>query len=200
MIRTQNVGIVIPTQGRITLERCLESLMARNQGGYGAEVIVVADTFQMEEETKQHIRTLTNKYYAAYVEHNAGHSDWGYPQLNYVYRHVPLLSDYVCNIGDDDVFEAGVLPQIIEILSKKPLSLFMFQVALFPSPNRGNQRPVILWNDESRDIERKKVTGQNLFVPKIPTFMGNWTDDFVFMKELWHNQVTWVPLVTCRCY
>jgi len=39
-----SLTVVIPTQGRATLPRCLESMRTDLQGGYQAEILIVADT------------------------------------------------------------------------------------------------------------------------------------------------------------
>lgn len=202
-MRSYDIAVVIPTKGRATLERCLESLMPKYHQGYGAEIIVVIDTFEMGNLKLIEIERLCRKYQVTIRQHDAGFHDWGYPQLEYVYKTEEFLSDFVMNIGDDDEIIPGAFDKMIKVLNKSGLHPYMFQAILYPSPNRGNEEPVTLWNDENRTIERKFVTGQNLVVPTIPWLMGRWIDDFVFIKETverWHGGVSWVPIPTVECH
>lgn len=208
-MKTLDLSIVIPTAGRRTLPRCLESIKTIHQGGYGAHVLVVEDTYNNLDHvrnpnnfTTAEIKDLCKEFMVDYVAYDAGYHDWGYPQLDYGYRNGDC-SAFIMNIGDDDVMVPDVLPKMVDIIQHNGVQPYMFQSILFPSPHRGNRDPVVLWNDESRDIVRKSVTGQNLVVPNIPHLFGQMTDDFVFIKttiERWHGLVKWIPLPTCWCY
>lgn len=202
-MRSFDIAVVIPTKGRDTLERCLESLMPKYHQGYGAEVIVVIDTFQIGNMKLLEIERLCRTYNVIIRQYSSGYHDWGYPQLDYVYKTEPFLSDFVMNIGDDDEIISGAFDKMKTVLDKNGLRPYMFQAILYPSSHRGNTEPVTLWNDENRTIERKFVTGQNLVVPTIPCLMGQWADDFVFIQETiekWHGEVTWCPIPTVECH
>lgn len=203
-IRDMNIlTVVIPTAGRDTLERCLESLQPRNQGGWGIDRLVVID----KNSTKDinNVVKLCNKHYVDWITFEHPYSDWGYPGMEYVYKHRQENGLYIMNIGDDDVFVEDTIPQLVNIFASSGALLqpYMVQAELHPSPHRGNQVPVVLWNDSCRSLERGKVTGQNLIVPNIPHLMGNMADDFEFIRQTikkWDYNVTWVPKVFTRCY
>ena len=113
------------------------------------------------------------------------------------------LRDFVMNIGDDDIMIPNILPRLLDLIYRYGEQPYMFQAILNPSPHRGNRNPIVLWNDEQREIERKAVTGQNLIIPSNPYYMGDMTDDFIFIKttiENYDGLVKWIPLVVCECY
>lgn len=199
-----NIAVVIPTRGRSTLVRCLDSLMAKNQNGYGAETIVVYDTHGTSPPNDMNfsdVQALCDKYYVTLIAHDAGYSDWGYPQLEHGYKNV-LWSEYIMNIGDDDVMIEGILPKMVDIINRIGISPYMFQAELHPSPHRGNTEPVILWNDSDRSLSRQTITGQNLLVPNVPHMFGQMTDDCEFIQQTIKNWglVHWIPIVIARCY
>lgn len=200
--------MVIPTKGRKTLLNALESLRPMNQGGYGIRIIVVYDNHGPVPDdylARDEVSILCSEEYVEFTYHDAGYNDWGYPQLEEIYKRSAISSEVMfwMNMGDDDQMIGGIIPKIVDIINRYGVQPYMFQAELYPSTHRGNEEPVILWNDEDRSITRKKVTGQNLIVPNIPHLMGNWIDDFEFIKgtiDKWHGLVKWIPIVTCRCY
>jgi hypothetical protein len=203
-IRDENIlTIVIPTAGRETIWRCLDSLKPKNQGGWGIDIVVVVDTLDISEESMMNIIKAVNDNNVQMETRNADIHDWGYPQMEYIYHHREDNGLYIMNIGDDDVMVNGIIPKMVDILANSPLRPYMFQAELHPSPQRAIPHPITLWNDSCRSIIRSRVTGQNLVVPNIPQFMGHMTDDYEFIRqtaEKWDYNVGWIPLITCKCY
>jgi hypothetical protein len=201
-----DIAVVIPTQGRPSIIQALESLTSEAQRGYKPTVIVVEDTFGGKPDgyySTNDLRDVCKNYRALHLSYNSGYHDWGYPQLDYAYRYSVGRSEFIMNIGDDDVMVEGAIPDMLQIISHYGMIPYLFQAELHPSPHRGNTVPMPLWNDYDRSITRGKVTGQNFVVPNIPALFGNMVDDFEFIRstiERWHGTVKWVPLVTCRCY
>lgn len=198
-----SLTVVIPTQGRNTLQHCLESF----RGQHGSfEILVVHDTHgqSKEEIANLNISQLCVANGARYIQFDAGYNDWGYPQMRYVYTAENIIStDYIMNIGDDDVMTPGSIQEMENIMKIGGWTAYMFQARLYPSPHRGNTHPVIIWNDSCREPLRQLVTGQNLVVPNSPPMMGNMIDDFVFIRdtlEKWKGRDIWVPVVTVDCY
>lgn len=198
----RNICLVIPTKGRRTLLNCLESTK-------DIELLSVCVAYDGHGETPEGYFTegevidLATSYGASFDCVEFRYSDWGYPQIESAYKHMSPEHDYLWNIGDDDVVVPESLEQIFKVLEINTIRPYMVQAQLWPSPNRGNTEPVILWNDEDRSITRSKVTGQNLIVPNIPHLMGNMADDFEFIRstiEKWQNHVTWLSIVASRCY
>lgn len=198
----EGLTVVIPTKGRPTLLRCLQSIAVQT---VKPDVLVVIDTFGPTPEgylTKEEVIDECAEFDVRSVYYNAGYSDWGYPQLEYGY----LMGDchsFIMNIGDDDVLVEDVFDKVMVVTESNGIKPYLFQAELHPSPHRGNKEPVLLWNDHDRSITRGKVTGQNLVVPNIPHLFGRMVDDFEFIRatiERWHGLVQWVPIVTSRCY
>lgn len=196
--------IVIPTKGRDTLERAIQSALPENQNGHECDILVVADTYG---PMLDNVQALCNKYTdkgVRYREFNAGYNDWGYPQMYQAYTTADC-EPFIMNIGDDDVMVPAITERIAQIVTRNGWHPYLFQAELFPSPHRGIEKDtsVILWNDKDRSIKRQKVTGQNLVVPNDPSMMGLMTDDFEFIRQTikkWDDNVLWVPVITCRCY
>jgi hypothetical protein len=183
----------------------LDSLKPKNQGSWGIDVVVVIDRHSLKRDFSDFALRCAQEYFISIVTTagDIGYSDWGYPQMEYVYKHRDENGLYIMNIGDDDVMIEGIIPKMVEVLANNPLRPYMFQAELHPSSHRGNTETVTIWNDECRSIVRGNVTGQNLVVPNIPQFMGHMTDDYEFIRqtaEKWDYNVGWIPLVTCKCY
>lgn len=193
-----DLTIVIPTQGRSTLPRCLESMRRENQLGYEAEILVVADT---HSPLLMDVNAVAAYYAMTYLEHDGGRHDWGYPQLQYGYDRAS--GDYVMNIGDDDVYEPGaftVIRQAIsELESPRPL---LFRALMHPSVSRPCGNPLLLWGQRGL-IQRSRVTGQNLIAPNVPGKLGTWVDDYIHLEQtvtLWDGLVEWRDEVIARCF
>ena len=192
-----DLTIVIPTQGRATLDRCLRSMLPEHHGGYRAEVIVVAD---VHSPLLCDVAGSVRQYGMTYVEYDGGRHDWGYPQLGYGYSIAG--GAYVLNQGDDDVYEPGAFETIrraIEEVGEGPL---LFRALMHPSASRPCGDPLLLWGRRGL-ITRGRVTGQNLATPNVPGRIGTWVDDFVHMETVinaWGGLVHWREEVIARCY
>jgi hypothetical protein len=193
-----DLTIVIPTQGRETLNRCLNSMLPSRQGNGPVQILVVADT---HSPLQQDVKWMCEQYHVTYLEFDAGWHDWGYPQLQYGYD--LALGDYIMNIGDDDVYEPGaftvIRQAIAELPSARPL---LFRALMHPSVSRPCGDPLLLWRLRGQ-IVRGTVTGQNLIAPNVPALLGCWVDDFHHLAEtvnLWDGLVEWRDEVIARCY
>lgn len=198
--------VVIPTKGRPTIHRALTSLDVERQNYYSTDVVVVYDVHGPVPEgyyTREHIKDLCRVRNVRFYAYDAEYNDWGYPQLEYVYKMGARNGDYLMNIGDDDVMIDGVIPRILDIISENGIQPYMFQAVLYPSPHRGNTEPVTLWNDTDRSLTRQSITGQNLILPNIPHFMAPMGDDCSFIQQTianWRGLVKWVPVPIVDCY
>jgi glycosyltransferase involved in cell wall biosynthesis len=191
-----DLTIVIPTQGRATLPRCLASLWAQFHDGYRAEVLVVADT---HSPLLMDVRAACRAEGVTYLEHDAGYHDWGYPGLRYGYEQAS--GSHILNIGDDDAYIPGALPAIMAAIEEVGEGPVMFRAEMHPSPNRGNGRPVVLWSQQR--LEEQVITGQNLATPNVPGRIGGWSNDWKHALEtvaLWGGLVHWREEIIVRCY
>lgn len=191
--------VVIPTIGRETLVRTLKSI--RTQAGASlVEIVVVADLFEMDEQTVDAIRDACEDFEARYTGCDDGRHDTGSPQLALGYA--TATGQWIVNLGDDDVYEPmafSVMRQAIEgDVTTRPL---MFRTVLHPAPHRGNDLPIVLWHRP--EFERGEVSGQCFAVPNVPEKLGRWTDDVTFMMETverWGGLVGWRTEVVSQCY
>lgn len=189
--------VVIPTLGRPTLERTLESI--RSQAGPNwVEIIVVGDAYQRQLAG---LSLLCHDYDARYYELDAGIHDTGSPQLHYGY--MLATGAWVMNFGDDDVYEPGVFQMLSEIVIPDHTAIgpLMFRSEMHPGPQRGNTSPVVLWDRPV--IERFHVTGQGFVTPNDKLRLGRWVDDVTFMREtvaLWGGRIEWRDELIARCY
>lgn len=188
--------VVIPTIGRSTLPRTLESIPPNA----GIEVIVVADAFEADEFRLPNIQSAAREYRARYLEVDAGFHDWGSPQLQAGYALAE--GQWIMNCGDDDVYEPLAFPTIERAIDSltEPVPL-MFRTVLHPAPQRGTTVPVVLWH--TPEITRGLITGQCFAVPNVPEKLGRWVDDVTFMAETveaWGGNVGWRTEVISQCY
>jgi hypothetical protein len=191
-----DLSIVIPTQGRETLRRCLASMRPEHHGGYRAEILVVADT---HSPLLMDVASLCRAEGVTYLEHDAGYHDWGYPGLQYGYEWAS--GSHLLNIGDDDVYVPGAFEMICRAIEEVGVGPVMFRAELHPSPNRGNTAPVVLWSEKR--LAEKVITGQNLATPNVPGKIGGWENDWRHAEDTvahWDGLVTWREEVICRCY
>lgn len=191
--------VVIPTIGRETLVRTLESI--RDQRGPDVvEIIVVADAFEMEPSKLDEIRIEAKLYEARCAGVDAGRHDTGSPQLAYGYEQAQ--GAWIVNLGDDDLYEpyafTAMRRAIENDVTTRPL---MFRTVLHPAPHRGNELPIVLWHRP--EIVRGLITGQCFAVPNVPEKLGGWVDDVTFMSETiekWDGLVGWRTEVVSQCY
>lgn len=133
-----DLTIVIPSQGRATLKRCLESMWSPYHDGYRAEVIVVADT---HSPLRMDVKALATYYGVTYLEHDAGRHDWGYPQLQYGYERAQ--GDYILNLGDDDVYEPRAFEMIRHAIAEVGEGPLLFRALMHPSASRPCGAPLL---------------------------------------------------------
>lgn len=192
-----DLTIVIPTQGRETLPRCLASMAADVQSGPRPEIIVVADT---HAPPLIGVAALCRTFGVSYAEHDAGTHNWGYPQLQHGYEQAE--GSYILNIGDDDVYEPGAFEAIRAAIRETSEGPLLFRALMHPSPSRPCRRPMLLWSERGQ-LVRGKVSGQNLATPNAPGRIGFWWDDFCHMETVvnaWGGLVHWREEQIARCY
>lgn len=188
--------VVIPTQGRATLPRALESIR-RPYSNLDVEVRIVADT---HSRLLSDVESVATRFHCVYDELDAGTHAWGYPQIQRGYD--TARGEYIACIGDDDVYEPGALEIICAAVMGHPKTLpHLFKVELHPSPTRGCRRPTVLW-DEPR-LMRGRISTQNIVAPNVRGRLGTWWDDFCFIEATvnnWAGQVEWREELIARCY
>lgn len=192
--------VVIPTIGRESLPKTLASI----NRDY-AEIIVVADTFEMGKHDANWIKLQAQEYDADFLAVDAGYHDTGSPQLQAGYA--AAGGAWVMNSGDDDLYEPfafETMARAIESLAE-PVPL-MFRTALhptWPDQRRGNREIVVLWKDPV--IRDKNITGQCFVIPNDQSRIGSWSIhvDFGFITDtvrLWDGRLEWRTELISQCY
>lgn len=185
-------SVVIPTIGRDSLPRTLASIPA------GVEVIVVADTHEMDVDTLANVQAYTR---GKCLELDAGRHDRGDSQIAHGFSVAHGL--WLLNCGDDDVYEPDAFNVMSRAIAEQagPEHPLMFKVELLPNTIRGNRDSTVLWSHQQ--IERFKVTGQSFVCPNDPSRLGVWETDWHFMATTAENYggcVDWRSELTMRCY
>jgi hypothetical protein len=102
-----SLTIVVPTIGRPTLATTLASI-ARQDLHPGDRVIVALDTFEQPE--RPDIVALVASYGFELLPVDGGVHFFGNPQLNAAIR--TATTEYLCALGDDDIYVDGALARI----------------------------------------------------------------------------------------
>lgn len=190
-------SVIVPTIGRPSLPKTLASIN-RDM----AEIIIVADTFEMGDTIQDAIKGEALRWGARFYAADAGHHDWGSPQLQAGYA--AAEGQYILNCGDDDIYEPLAFPTIERAIDSiaAPVPM-MFRTALHPSPVRGNTNIAVLWQYPT--LTNRNITGQCLVLPNDQSKIGSWSIlvDFGFITstiDLWGGQVAWRTEVISQCY
>lgn len=188
--------VVIPTIGRPSLDRTLESINRDL-----ADVLIVADTHEMTTETLANLGACAGFYGVPLLEHDAGRHDTGNAQIGWAFPQAK--GRWLLNVGDDDVYEPGAFETMARAIEEQdgPPHPLMFKVELHPNAVRMDSAPVVLWSE--RRIKRFVVTGQSFVCPNDPERFGDWETDWRFMQGTVANYgglVDWRDELTVRCY
>ena len=181
--------VVIPTQGRATLNRALDSI--RSQAGADVvEVLVVADT---HSPLLQDVRSLAESHGCRYADLDADCHAFGYPPIQMGYE--AAQGEYIARIGDDDVYVPGGLAVVLDAIRslEEPAPLVFCARML----RRGG---TVLGD---RGLERGAISTQNLVAPNVPERLGFWWDDFCFIEATinrWGGRAVWREEVVVDCH
>lgn len=120
-----SIAIAIPTTGRDTLTRCLESCVYAGLEA-GDLVAVIADTREWDQDSAIEsllaaLRPIATTCAVVALTHNAGHICWGHCQLNIGLDYIQLVQprDYVMCQDDDDIYVTGAITRIREALDER---------------------------------------------------------------------------------
>lgn len=202
------LSIIIPTQGRMTLGRALESIRNPSQPtSKDVEIILCADT---HSPLQSNVAQIAYDYHAKYLEFDAGFHGFGHPQAEYAYP--KAKGNYILALGDDDLYLDGALTRIKEFIettstfSDIPF-ISMWQVVMYRSPTRRIRNKWTIWSDQS--LEVGTVTGQNICLPNNPELLAPYPATFRgdrdFIVDVIENHggienVVWMNEVIAECH
>lgn len=159
------ITAIVPTQGRPTLERTLDSV--RDQLLPGDEVLVVIDTHEMDRDTQTAIGDRIAPYGPQFwvLGHDAERHNWGHSQINHALT--CATGDYIVANDDDDIWTPGAFAAIREAAQTFPGRLLLFR---FRSYIGGG---FIFWHTPGLEwVRQGHIGGHSLVMPNIPGKVG----------------------------
>lgn len=164
--------VVIPTQGRDSLPRALDSIRVQ-AGSELVQILVVADT---HSPLLSDVRSVAQIVGARYLELDAGCHAFGYPQIQRGYEQAD--GQYVACIGDDDVYVAGGLSLVLDaIRSQEEPQPLVFRL------RQMRHGGIVL----GAELVRGSISTQNLIAPNDRAKLGFWWDDFSMIYATIHR-------------
>jgi hypothetical protein len=194
------LSIIIPTCGRMSLGRTLESI-AREGGLLSDEIIVVGDGPQQVAQTIVESFNNGGRLFIRYLEHGPTHVN-GIAQRNFA---MPLATGtHLMFLDDDDVPAEGAIRTIRQEIVENP-----DRPLIFREESRTPRHPWgVVWKD--REIRRGNVGTQGIVVPNVQARLGSWGNsyegDYDFARttvDLYPNRdkdVVWVDRVVAYLY
>ncbi len=192
---TPTLTIVIPTIGRPTLKDTLDSI-ARQALVPGDRVVVALDTHA--EPPRPDVAELVARYGKQFqlLKVDSGYHFMGNPQLNAAIR--LCRTDYLCALGDDDVYVDGAMARLRPKLRDGKAVLFQFYAP--PFLVHDNPRRFVLW--AARQLRVANLSGCCIAAPRKALVAVNpeqrievdfdWIEAIVAkttQKPIWMNEV-----------
>ncbi len=198
------LSVIVPTVGRPSLERTVNSLLRQGEW-LPWEAILVGDTFA-GTWTHQLDRAadLAARYpeHLRYVEHDGGIHAWGHPQRNH--GATVARGHYLAWLGDDDIYLRGAFPAVARALRARlddhpdDPRVFLFR---WIAPWK-----TILWHTAGF-LAQDHIDAECVVAPNVPDKLGTWTNryqgDYDFIREtadFWGGteKVIWQPEVIAQ--
>lgn len=195
MTKTPTLSLIIPTQGRPTLERALAS--ARDQLGLGDECWVVVDTHGMSTPEFSAIAERVGKFGPQFwiTGRDAGCHDFGHSQVNHGIA--CARGDYIHVSDDDDVWCPGALAVMREAIVAHPGRVFLFRF-------RSYLGGTVFWLQPGL-VRQACIGGHCLLAPNLPGKLGQWGAryegdyDAITATLALHDQPpVWVDFIVCE--
>lgn len=197
-MKTPTISILIPTQGRPTLERALDSVAGQLLPG--DEVLVVIDSHEMDRTDVRAICLRLVPYVVRIdqlriLAHDAGGHDWGHSQINQALT--VATGDYIHANDDDDIYLPGSLAVMREAIVAHPGRVFLFRF-------RSYLGGTVFWLVPGL-LERNTIGGHCLLQPRIAGKVGQmsaaYAGDFDWIVDTLarHDEPpVWVDHVICE--
>lgn len=171
---------IIPTAGRASLARTLDSIAPQKRPG--DEVIVVGDT-RMGPLTETEVLCATHPAGATYVPWSDGVMSWGHRQINH--GMALATADYLTFNDDDDQYTASAFDHMRQAATDDPGRPLLFRF-------RSYLGSFVFWHTPGMEwIRQGHIGGHCAVFPNDPTRLGRWGDhyegDFSFIEESLNN-------------
>jgi len=195
--RQPRLSIVIPTCGRESLARALESLPAAGLSK-ADEVLVVGDGPQPAARA---IVSAFSSIPVRYFEHGPTRMV-GAAQRQFAMRNA--TGTHLCFLDDDDIYVPNGLDAVVAEIMDAP-----DRVLLFKEESKTDRHPWgIVWKD--REVRCGHVGTQGIVVPNVPGRLGIWGNryeaDYNFLRstlDLYPDRdraVVWVDRIIAQLY
>lgn len=181
------LSIIIPTLGRKSLNRTLDSL--KDQRASEDEILVVGDGPQKEARRIVEERGVGYRYLETPPTHR-----WGHAQRNLGMSQ--SKGDYLAFMDDDDVYLPGAFEAMRKAASDNPkIGLFLFRMKIQAA---GKER--IIWDPQA--IYLGNVSTQMILLKRTMPFLAQWGPhplvksgsggDYIFIRQnagilMWDN-------------
>ena len=202
------LSVIVPTVGRPSLERTVNSLLRQGEW-LPWEAILVGDTHAPAGGpgtwTHQLDRAadLAARYpeHLRYVEHDGGCHAWGHPQRNH--GATVARGRYLAWLGDDDIYVRWAFKTIAQALRGRRAAGHEWDVFLFRWVAPWKQ---VLWHTAGY-LEESHIDAECIVCPNVPEMLGTWTNryqgDYDFIRETvdrWGGleRVLWQPEVIAQ--
>ena len=199
------LSVIVPTIGRPSVERAVNSLLRQGEW-LPYEVILVGDTFAGTwTEQLPRARALAERYpeKIRYVEHDGGCHAWGHPQRNF--GATVARGHYLSWLGDDDIYVRFAFPALAVALRARVFDHPRDQrVHLFRwvAPWKS-----VLWHTAGF-LAQDHIDAECIVAPNVPERLGRWNParyqgDYDFIRETvehWGGveKVIWRPEVIAQ--
>jgi glycosyltransferase involved in cell wall biosynthesis len=195
------LSVIVPTIGRPSLERAVNSLLRQGEW-LPYEVVLVGDVHDGTFcDDLDRAADLAARYptLVRYVEHDGGLHAWGHPQRNF--GATVARGHYLAFLGDDDIYLRGAFPTITRAIfaHEDDPRVFLFR---WIAPWK-----TILWHTAGF-LAQDHIDAECIVCPNVPDRLGVWNParyqgDFDFIRETvekWGGleKVIWQPEVIAQ--
>jgi cellulose synthase/poly-beta-1,6-N-acetylglucosamine synthase-like glycosyltransferase len=188
VLKTPLLTLMIPTAGRDTLARCLESIRSQEDAP-SYEVIVIGDTYERDlSEVRAAVKEYGPRF--RYTAHDAEHHCFGHCQLNHGLT--KARGRFVHCQDDDDIYAPNALATIAEALEPDIAGVpHLFRFRSYWGPE--------FWVQEGL-VQEGLIGGHCLVAPRKAAgqFTCRYTGDFDWVKStldksggkaIWHSDL-----------
>jgi glycosyltransferase involved in cell wall biosynthesis len=162
------LSIIIPTLGRRTLRRTLQSIASQETFGDDIEVIVVGDGPRPDART-QFEKVATRHPNWVYLEHGP-QPGWGHSQRMAGLERA--RGRYIMFINDDDAYAPNALVTIREAMDDHPGKIVIFKM---------DRIGILYWRRP--ELRQGDVSVQMYLVPNIPEKVGSMTNPIRYESD-----------------
>jgi hypothetical protein len=188
------LSVIIPTCGRTTLERTLQSIHQQVDKTHQffhsdrVEVLVIGDThggkFLLPLSV---VPSLCQKYNVKYLEYDGGEHMYGHPQRNYGQK--IASGRWLAFFQDDDCYVQGAFDAMFDAIEGH-WGVILGQTKTW--------QVGVVWRE--KELYEGNIDADCIVVPNVPERLGVWANrysgDFDFIRdtcELWDNRIFWCP-------